>query len=116
MERKASRIIIETLVRKALRDIKDSPERSMRNLVDMALHFSQGRFQQRFFTAAQTMLQNEQSAYYDMVQDLVNHVDPERILRFGMDLGYNSCTYGANTIRCLEEKEKCNKETKKEDF
>lgn len=108
MERKASRIIIETLVRKALRDIKDSPERSMRNLVDMALHFSQGRFQQRFFTAAQTMLQNEQSAYYDLVQDLVSHVASEKILRFGMNVGYNSCTMGANTIRILEEQKQCN--------
>ena len=40
-----SRILIETVIRKALRDVKDSPERSTRNLVDMALHFSSGPFQ-----------------------------------------------------------------------
>lgn len=48
MEKSTSRIIIETIVKKALRDIKDSPERSIRNLVDMALHFSDGRFQRNF--------------------------------------------------------------------
>ena len=32
--------LIETVVRKTLRDAKDSPERSFRNLVDLALYFS----------------------------------------------------------------------------
>ena len=57
-----SRILIETVVRKTLRDMKDSPERSTRNLVDMALHFSSGHFQREFFEMAQEMLQNEHSA------------------------------------------------------
>jgi len=105
MKTTTSRIIIETMVRKALRDIKDSPERSSRNLVDMALQFATGRFQQHFFSAAQTMLQNEHSPYYGLIQDVVTHVDTDRILSFGMNLGYNSCTMGAKTIRKLEEEE-----------
>ena len=44
-----TRILVKTMVRKTIRDIKDSPERSIRNLVDMALNFSEGRFQQDFF-------------------------------------------------------------------
>jgi len=108
MEKSTSRIIIETIVKKALRDIKDSPERSIRNLVDMALHFSDGRFQRNFFEVAQTMLQNERSPYYGLIEDTVAHVDSERLLQFGMNLGYNSCTIGAKTIREIEEKEKYN--------
>ena len=42
-------ILIETIVRKAIRDIRDSPKRNTRNLIDMALNFSEGRFQSRFF-------------------------------------------------------------------
>ena len=49
MTAKTSRIIIKTFVRTALKDADESPERCTRNLVDMALHFSKGRFQQEFF-------------------------------------------------------------------
>lgn len=108
MKTTTSRIIIETMVRKAIRDIKDSPERSSRNLVDMALQFATGRFQQHLFSAAQTMLQNEHSPYYGLIKDVVTHVDTDRILSFCMNLGYNSCTMGAKTIRKLEETEKFN--------
>ncbi len=107
MKKATSRILIETIVRKALADIKDSPERSTRNLVDMAANFSGGRFQHEFFELAQTMLKNERSPYYELVKDVVAHVDGERILRFGMNLGYNSCTYGAGQIRENEEKYGC---------
>lgn len=108
MVNSTSRIIIETVVKKTLSDIKDSPERSIRNLVDMALHFSNGRFQHSFFEVAQTMLQNENSPYYGLIEDTVCHVDSERILHFGMNLGYNGCTLGAKVIREIEAKENYN--------
>lgn len=98
-------ILIETLVKKTLRDIKAAPERSIRNLVDLALHFSQGRFQHRFFAIAQTMLQNESSPYYGLIQDTVAHVENQKLLRFGMNMGYNGCTLGARTIRRIEKRE-----------
>lgn len=97
-----NRILIETFVRKTLNTIQDSPERSIRNLVELAHHFSKGRFQQRFFGSAQQMLQSEQSAYYPLARDIVNHVDHERLVRFGMNVGYNSCTLGAEIIRRIE--------------
>lgn len=103
MEESISRVLIETVVRKAIRDMKESPERSARNLVDMALSFSKGRFQQTFFTAAQNMLQNSHSPYYALIADIARNVDSERLLRFGMALGYDSCTLGADKIRSLEE-------------
>ena len=105
MDSRTKRILIETIVRKTLNAIQDTPERSIRNLVDLALHFSKGRFQQRFFQCAQQMLQNEQSAYYPLVRDIVNHVDYERLVCFGMNAGYNSCTLGAQKIRMIEKSE-----------
>lgn len=48
MENSVSRILIETTVRQTLKGIQEDPERSIRNLVDMALQFSEGRFQNRF--------------------------------------------------------------------
>lgn len=107
MKTNTSRIIIETAVRKAIEDMKESPKRSVRNLVDLALTFSGGRFQQRFFSAAQTMLKNENSPYYELAQNVVSCVDTERLVRFGVNLGYNSCTRGAKTIRKLKEAQGC---------
>ena len=49
MENSMSRILIETTVRQTLKGLQDDPKRSIRNVVDMALHFSDGRFQSRFF-------------------------------------------------------------------
>ena len=98
-----SKILIQTTVRKAIRDIRETPQRSTRNLVDMALNFASGRFQQEFFQMAQKMLSDERSAYYTLLQDLVTHVNEEKLLTFGMNVGYNSATFGAKRIRHLEE-------------
>ena len=108
MEESMSRMLVETVVKKALKSIKDSPDRGIRNLVDMALQFSEGRFQQNFFITTQTMLQNENSAYYGLVRDIVTYTDTDCLFTFGMNLGYNGCTAGARRIRENEEKLGCN--------
>ncbi len=97
--RSMSRILIETIVKRMLTDIKKDPERSIRNVIDMALNFAKGRFQHVFFQAAQTMLQNENSAYYALLRDVAAHVDTRYLLTFGMNVGYNGCTAGAVRIR-----------------
>lgn len=102
MENSLSRILIETTVRQTLKGLQENPKRSTRNLVDMALQFSEGRFQNRFFETAQTMLKNENSAYYTLVQDAASHIETEHMVKFGMNLGYNSCTWGAQHIRLNE--------------
>lgn len=94
--------LIETTVKQAIKRIQDDPERSIRNLVDMALLFSNGKFQQRLLEVIQQMLQNEQSSYYRLIPDLISNVDSKRITTFGINLGYNSCTRGARTIRKTE--------------
>lgn len=108
MENSVSKVLIETVVKKTLRDMKDDPDRSIRNLVDRALLVSGGRFQKRFFQSAQSMLHNEQSAYYALVRNAVENIDHDRLLRFGMNIGYNSCTTGAKKIREIEAREGSN--------
>lgn len=97
-----TRSLIERLVRGKLNDLKESPERTTRNLVDMALNFSNGRFQKRFFEIAQEMLHNEKSPYYQLVYHIASKVEIERLLSFGMNIGYNSFSYGAKIIRKQE--------------
>jgi hypothetical protein len=102
MENSMARILTQTLAKKALTDIKKSPERGIRNLIDMGVQFSSGRFQKNFFSAVQTMLKAEDSAYYALVRDIIDRVDTDRLLSFGMTLGYDGCTEGASRIRSLE--------------
>lgn len=102
MENNMSRILIETTVRQTLKGLRENPKRSIRNLVDMALHFSEGRFQSRFFETAHAMLEREDCAYYALVEDAVNHIETEHLVKFGMNLGYNSCTWGGQRIRMNE--------------
>ncbi|MDO4343762.1 MAG: hypothetical protein Q4C50_03050 [Eubacteriales bacterium] len=108
MKNSMSQILLQMTVKNALKSIKEDPERGTRNLVDMALQFSEGRFQPVFFNAVQTMLQNEKSPYYDLVRNTVSHTDIKRLYTFGMNLGYHGCTVGARRIRDNEKKLNCN--------
>lgn len=99
-----ARTIIETMIRKFFRDMENDPDRSIRNIIDLAINFSKGRFQKEFFQVLQEMLSNEQSAYYELVRNVVADNDHERLLTFGMNVGFQACTIGACTIRENEDK------------
>ena len=107
MENSMSRMLVGAIVKKTLRDLKENPERGIRNVVDLALQLVKGRFQHRFFSSAQKMLQNENSAYYRLVRETIAYTDTERLYTFGMNLGYNGCTAGAQRIRENEKKLGC---------
>lgn len=104
MQKDITRILFEAMLDKSLRDLNSNSRRAVRNLVDMGVHFSKGRFQKYFLSCVQTMLQNEESAYYDLITDMTEHVDRKILFTFGMNLGYNGCTKGAKVIREVEKK------------
>ena len=93
------RAIIRSAVQKSIREIRQDPKRGIRKMVDLALHFSHGRFQRKILEVMQKELSNPSSAYYSIVTDLAANVKPENLEQFGMDLGYNSWTHGAQIIR-----------------
>lgn len=102
MKQDMNRILVEGAVRRTLKSMKESPERTIRNLVDLGLNFSNGRFQTRFLETAQEMLHNQKSAYYTLVKETASSVDPDILATFGVNIGYNSCTNGAEHIRKIE--------------
>ncbi len=102
------KVVVETTVRNTLRDIKSAPGRTTRKLVDMACKLSNGRFQKIFFGIARQMLEDEDNEYYNLIQDAIYHVDLERMVQFGMRVGYNGCTVGAEQIRMLEREKDVN--------
>lgn len=97
-----ARTIIETLVNKFFRDVRQDPDRSIRNMIDLGINFAKGRFQKEFFQILQEMLQKEDSAYYALVKNTVANTDPDRLKTFGINVGFHGCTTGANTIRECE--------------
>ena len=103
MENSVNRIMVNTIVKKAIHDLKTDPDRTVRNLVDMALKFADSRFQQQFYSGAQSLLTNEKSAYYDLVKDTITQVNEETLLTFGMNVGYNGLYEGSKKIRNVEE-------------
>jgi hypothetical protein len=91
--------VIEAAVDKGIRDIEENTARGIRNLVDLGTHFSTGRFQKEFFDIAERTLKNENSGYYKLTNHVIKYINHKILKRFGINLGYNSWTYGADKIR-----------------
>lgn len=108
MQRDFKRISIENIVHKAFMDIEEDPRRGLRNLVDLGVNFAKGRFQKPFLRTIQNMLEDEDSAYYTLLEQLLKNTTPAHLSTFGINVGYNSCTMGANIIRSLEERYRFN--------
>lgn len=102
-----ARAMIEPLVNKVLHDLKNDPERSLRNVVDLILSFPNGRFSNNMFEMLQKMLTNENSAYYTLINKIVSYLDMENLKEFSINAGYNACTSGAKTIRELSRENNC---------
>lgn len=99
MSKDLKRILIESTLNKTIKDAKESPRRTLRNLIDMGLIFSKGQHQKDFLNSARALLQNEDSQYYKLAEDIFFHVNENFLFRFGINLGYNGCVKGADRIR-----------------
>lgn len=100
-----NQMLIESVIRRTLKNISDSPKRGLRNVIDLALNFASGYFQNNFLKTVQSMLQNQQSAYYKVAKNAADFVNHDTLCHFGINVGYNSCTKGANLIRQIEKSE-----------
>ena len=106
MKREAiTRTILDTVVDRAIRDIAEDSQRSLRKLVDMGQTFAKGPFQKRYIGMIQQMLENGGSPYYDLVQDTVRNTDRASLRTFGINMGWQSWTIGAQQIRAAEARE-----------
>lgn len=91
--------MIETTVGKGLKYIEENGNRGVRYFIDLGEHFSKGKFQKMFFETAKKMLSDENSKYYTIAQKTIHTVDHRILKKFGINLGYNSLTYGTKLIR-----------------
>ena len=72
-----------------------------RQIIDLALNFSSGPFQNQFLRAVQSMLLNQKSAYYKVAKNAADFVSHDTLCHFGINVGYNGCTKGADLILSL---------------
>lgn len=104
-----SRVMVEIAVRQALKNrSKQSFRRSLRMLVEYGEHFSSGPFQSRFFVFVQQMLRDDNHPYYLLAERAWDQVDKRFLEHFCLNMGYESWTRGAATIRALEAELDCN--------
>jgi hypothetical protein len=98
--------MIEAAIDRGIKEMENDPERSIRRLADLGRQFSKNRFQSTVFSVMQELLNNENSAYYDMVHNLLKNTDQEALKKFGVNFGYMSWTYGAAKLREQESQKK----------
>ena len=94
--------MIETALEQGFKQVEEDPKRSIRRLTDLGKQFSKNRFQDMLFSVMQELLDNEDSAYYEMMHNLLANSDREALKKFGINFGYMGWTYGANLIREYE--------------
>jgi hypothetical protein len=90
-------------VSKALEDVKGNARRSIRNLIDLGLLFSQTENQKWFFGTARRVVEKPKNPYRALVSRAVRDIDGETIRRVGLNLGYNALTSGAKMLRKKQE-------------
>lgn len=94
-----TRAVIRLEIQRTLHGMETTPKRSIRKLADLGKVCAKGSVQKEIFTTFQKLLKNPESSYYQCVEDLVKQTDPEILTTFGMNLGYNSWTYGVRRLR-----------------
>lgn len=94
--------LLERMVEKSIQDAKENPQRSLRNLIDLGERLTNGRNQKVFFSNAQAVLHDKKSVYYEITSQVIQETDTDTLKTFGVRLGYNCWSFGANYIRNAE--------------
>lgn len=100
--------MIKAAVNKGIMDIKENPERGIRNLIDLAMPIVKSPYLKNFLSISQKELQKKDSAYYSLVAGAISDTNTDLLTNIGINLGYICWSAGANTIRAIEEKEHFN--------
>lgn len=108
MNERLSKILLEIAIDRGLVEIESKSKRGIRNLIDLGDHFARGKFQKDFYNIAQKTLANEDSPYYELIFRTIQNVDRNILKTFGINIGFNSWTYGAKKIRQYEKEKGCN--------
>lgn len=98
-----NRILIESIIKNTIKGVKTDPHRSIRRLVEFGQMYATGTNQQQFFTICSNMLENDNSRYYDMLENVAAFSTEGRILSIGMTVGYDGLIRGVRKAKTVED-------------
>jgi len=107
LQHRLIRKTINIAVSKAMEDMKSNTRRSIRNLIDLGLLFSQSENQKWFFNTAKKVISNPRNPYNALAARIISDVDNDTIKKVGVNLGYNGLIYGANKLQKSQEHMDC---------
>lgn len=99
---KIMRGTVGVIINKAIRDIRNDPKRSIRNLVDLGDNFSTSATQKRFFSLAREVLKNPDNPYNELLVNMIENVNPETVRTMSLNFGYTGLMYGSDILRQRE--------------
>lgn len=97
-----TRSVVEALAGRNIRKIAEDPERSLRALADMGVAAAKGRFQQHYMRVIRGALEDENCPYYELVCRTARQTEERNLRIFGVNVGWQSWTVGAQRIRDCE--------------
>ena len=99
LQHRLIRQTIHIAVSKAMEDMQSNTKRSIRNLIDLGLLFAKSENQKWFYSAAKKVIANPQNPYNSFAARMLANVDNDTVKTVGLNLGYNSLTYGAEKLK-----------------
>jgi len=102
IQNRLKRSAVTIAVSKALDSMKSDTKRSSRNLLDLGLLFSKDPQQRLFFEKARQVLNEPKNTYYQLIRSMIDNVNPETIKTVGINLGFNSLTYGTKQLQKMQ--------------
>ncbi len=97
-----SRLLIESLIKKSIKNLKTDPHRSLRTLVEFGQEYARESKQKEFFNVCSYMLENEESGYYSLLENAVAFGKEENIMDFGINIGYEGLIKGVSRAKGYE--------------
>lgn len=88
-----------TLAHRAVKDIKRDGFRQLRSYVDMGALLARSPGQKLFFSTAQRLLEKADSAYYPLVQQLLEEVGENQLCTLAVNLGLEALAAGVVELR-----------------
>jgi hypothetical protein len=94
--------MLRAAVSKIVRNMKEDPERGIKKLLEIAEKSASGK-QKEILELVARELSDKNSAYYKLITDLIFRTDQRVLTEFGINLGYNGFTVGAEKINKLKQ-------------
>lgn len=101
---KMTEIMIRAAISKIIRDMKEDPERGIKNLIELADKNASGRARD-ILEYVKKELNDKNSAYRKLLIGIFSETDEKILTEFGFNLGYSAFSVGADTIRQIGQRE-----------